>query len=202
MKPAARLLLLGTWLALTTRVAAAQELVDPVTTTAISGYGSNEVTWLNAGMSGSGLYAVSWSEAADKPCFMVVARRSLSNNGQLTDGVSDILNGCGGTSSTKTASFEQHERYFIRGLAVCTNNNDNHRLKGVRIYAAKVWLTKQDVQTLSVSEEASRTNCATWHAAVYCPAGTIAAAIVVHPTGASPNIEITGLALRCKKVHY
>ena len=112
---------------------------------------------------------------------------------------------CGGSavpfvvgSLTKTVSFDGNARYFVRGIAACTNTRSNHRVKGVWIYAAKVWATQEQVDALSASDQEDRPNCDQWHSAVYCPTGQIASAIVAHHS----DREITGLALRCRRVEY
>jgi hypothetical protein len=148
---------------------------------------------------------MSWDEDGDKPCDMEIDPRALS--GPASSGSSpasmDICGNpepslAGTTSQRKTVSFGGNPRHYLRGVAVCTNNNDNHRLKGIRIYAAKVWLAPEQVDELSASDQADRPNCATWHPAVYCPADQIASALVVHHS----DKEITGLGLRCRKVEW
>ena len=184
-------------------VATGQTTVGPVTTTAISGYNAAELTWLAVGEGPFGINEVSWWEDSDKPCFMRIGVRTLkepaSFGGQqqidiCNPGLVDYFVG----TETKTVTFQSNPRHVVRGVAACTNNKDNHRLKGVRIYAAKVWTTSEQVEELSVSDQEDRPNCATWHRAVYCPVDQIASALVVHHS----DKEITGLALRCRKVEY
>lgn len=181
----------------------AQTTVNPVTTTAVSGFTSTDVTWLAVGEGPVGVMGLSWSEDGDKPCTFQVFQRALQ--GSVASSWTQPMDICGvytsnpfTANSSKTISFEDHARYYVRGIRVCNNNRDNHRLKGVRIYAAKVWSTREQVDELSASEMEDRTNCATWDSPVYCPADHIASAIVVHHS----EDEITGLALRCRRVSY
>jgi hypothetical protein len=179
-----------------------QRTVNPVTTTAISGFNASDLTWLAVGEGDFGISGLSWDEDGDKPCRMWVQPRALSNAAAGGGGQMDI---CGPVavpfvvgSLTMTVSFDGNARYFIRGIAACTNGQSNHRLKGVRIYAAKVWTTEEPVDALAASDEEDRPNCSQWHSAVYCPTGQIASAIVAHHS----DREITGLALRCRRVEY
>lgn len=181
--------------------AAAQRTVDPVTTTEVSGFRSSEVTWLAVGEGLLGISGLGWSEDGDKPCWMQVYQRALQ--GEVTSSWTDPMDICGvrtshpfSVDSGKSILFGDNPRYFVRGIRACNNNRDNHRLKGVRIYAAKVWATRAQIDELSHSEAEDRTNCATWDAPVYCPDGQIASAVVVHHS----DDEITGLALRCRRV--
>ncbi len=84
---------------------------------------------------------------------------------------------------TKAVRFNGNPRYFIRGVAICNNNKGNQRLKGVRIYAAKVWATEERVDGLTSSEAEDHPNCSTWDNPVYCPANNVASAVVVHHNG-------------------
>jgi hypothetical protein len=135
---------------------------------------------------------------------MQAQARSLASGSAEEGGRIELCSGSGMNysplpqSSSRTVSFTYDVRYFIRGIAVCNNNNSNHRLKGIRIYPAKVWVTQQRVDELTAKEEASHTNCASWSSAEYCPANQVASAIVVHHS----DKEITGLALRCRRVDY
>jgi hypothetical protein len=184
--------------------AQAQTTINPVTTTAISGYNAAQLTWLAVGEGPIGIKAVRWFEDGDKPCFMQIYQRALSGSPVSDFGAQ--LDICGGNdigvpgagSWEKTVTFDGYPRYYIRGVSVCTNNNSNHRLKGIRIYAAKVWATEERVDQLSTKDEKDRPNCANWHPAVFCPADNIASALVVHHS----DKEVTGLALRCRRVDY
>jgi hypothetical protein len=179
-----------------------QRTVNPVTTTAISGFNASDLTWLAVGEGDFGISGLSWDEDGDKPCRIWVQPRALDYAVPGAGAQMDICGSTGlsvmGGSLIKTVSFDGNPRHFVRGIAACTNSQSNHRLKGVRIYAAKVWATQEQVDGLSVSDQEDRPNCSQWHTAAYCPTGHIASAIVVHHS----DQEITGLALRCRPVEY
>lgn len=192
----------------TARVVLEPRLVDPVHTTNVSGYAnSGETTWLAKGPGEYGIDAISWHEVGDKPCAFTVRAKSLSPSSR--SGSSEQMSICDGgfrlpqnwlynpspNGDTKTVVFDGNPRHYLRGIAVCTNNDNNHRLKGIRIYPASVD-TDGNVNNLSSQESASRTNCATWHAAVYCPNGQVASGIAVKHS----DREVTGIALRCRRV--
>jgi hypothetical protein len=187
-----------------TRTATAQRTVDPVTTTTVSGFTSSVVTWLAVDGGGTnGISAVTWREDMDKPCFMSVTPRNLVEGTQALPNAMDICGvyttpAFGGINTERTLTLASNPRYFVRGVAVCNNDKSNHRLKGVRIYPAKVWATQEQVDELSWNQQTSLTNCERWDSAVYCPADSVASAIVVHHS----TKEITGLALRCRRVTY
>ena len=181
----------------------AQRTVDPVSTTAVSGYTSSDVTWLSVGGAGNvAIKGLTWREDADKPCHMAISERGLA---EATPWDAPSMDICGivssyliATATERVLSFDANPRYFLRGIAVCNNDKSNHRLKGIRIYAAKVWSTQQQVDELTMSQQTSLTNCDRWDSAVYCPADNVASAVVVHHN----NKEITGLALRCRPIDY
>jgi hypothetical protein len=101
-------------------------------------------------------------------------------------------------ASWKTVSFANRPRYFIRGVAVCKTSNDNNRIKGIRIYPAKVWHTARDIEPIHEPEEVSRTNCGQWEPARFCPTNYIAVQLMVYHR---PH-QITGLGLKCRPVTY
>lgn len=47
-------------------------------------------------------------------------------------------------------------------------------------------------------DQKEQPNCANWDTPVFCPANNVASAVVVHHN----DREITGLALRCRRVEY
>lgn len=192
----------------TAEIAMVPRTVDPVQTSNISGFAnSGETTWLAKGPGEYGIDALSWHEVGDKPCAFTVRSKSLSAGS--ASGSSERMNICGAGFSlpsnpiynpsangdARTVVFDGNPRHYLRGIAVCTNNDNNHRVKGIRIYPASVG-TDGTVTNLNSNESASRTNCATWHAPVYCPNGQIASGIAVKHT----DNEVTGIGLRCRRV--
>jgi hypothetical protein len=196
----------------------AQHTVNPVAVTAVSGYSSSSTTTIGPWEAGFGaLFGIRWTELSNKPCHFVVEIRNLEtgtpsshsndsvdlcepNEPSAFDLVGTIHMVLGDVEEAlwKTASFESNPRYVMRGVAVCTNGNANHRLKGIRVYAAKVWKSSDQVDALTITEQRSRPNCDVWASPVYCPANNVVTELVVHHT----NGAATGLGLRCRPVQY
>lgn len=94
-------------------------------------------------------------------------------------------------NSPKTIGFDDSDTY-IRGVAVCLNKSKT-KLKGVKIWGAKVNRNNGVLNTISTPKKWERTNCKHWGEAKYCPGGKIATG----PSGAGRAI---GIALECRKV--
>ena len=172
------------------------------TTTAYSGWAGAVESSETGALSGQqlGIMGISWAEEGDAPCRLGLYARDIEDGSEWVH-YNTIFNHCDGTGGNwKYAHFIDNPRYFVRGLAVCSSQNDNNykRLKGIKIIAAKVWLTQPEVESLTTTVIQDHTNCGTWHETVYCPGGTIAYGINVHRDGD----EITGLALKCRDIDF
>jgi hypothetical protein len=96
----------------------------------------------------------------------------------------------------------------VRGISICDNGTDNHRLKGIRLYKAKIWKTKKQIDVIDGYVGASHpANCEVWKKAVYCPTGMIATSLILHTdtqgvwTGAWSD-AVQGISLICMKVTW
>jgi hypothetical protein len=183
------------------------------TTTGYSGWAGSisELESASPGGQQAGLYGIAWMEHRDEPCWLGIYSRDL-NDGNKTvytnkgnayvNRHSDdrsVNNHCpGGSGSWTDLSFADNPRYYVRGLAVCTNDKENHRMKGVKLYAAKVWTTKPSVEALSTTILETHAHCDVWHGAVFCPSGAVANGVVLHRQGNA----ITGLGLKCQAVKF
>ncbi len=114
----------------------------------------------------------------------------------------------GNWGNKKVASFDDNPRSFVRGLRVCdSKNKGNDRIKGVELYASKVWKTKEQIDAIGPAATATHTNCGTWKRVVYCPVGAVAYGIVFHvernssALGGSGDAAI-GLSLQCAEVKW
>lgn len=173
-----------------------------VTNTSYSGWAgtiteANTPTLHDGGM--AGLYGIDWYEESNQPCRIGLYSRTLTEASEAYTNAT--LNFCsGGGGNRKEVRFKDNPRYFVRGIAVCSSKVDkNHkRMKGVKLYAAKVWLSKRDVQELTTAIVEDHANCGTWNAPVYCPANHVATGLIAHRDGKS----ITGLGLKCRPVLY
>ena len=146
-----------------------------------------------------GLYGIDWYEDKDQPCHLGTSWRTLTQGTEVyTNG--DFNHCAGSPGNRKLVEFTDNARYFVRGIAVCSSKDDKNkqRLKGIKLYAAKVWLTKREVEELSTALVEEHTNCGTWNAAVFCPADTAATGLIVHRIDRS----ISGLGLRCRPILY
>ena len=174
--------------------------------TAVSGYSGRTE---RIGGDENGLYGIQWYEDSDEPCQVRIDFGGLYDRSTIQGGNNSIVySHCsfgsglppiwvpGVSDGAGDVNFNDNPRYYIRGLQVCTNNKDNHRLKGVRVWAAKVSKNDQQVLDLGESDTDTLPNCSVWHTAVFCPAGKIAFGLVVHVG----DKGVTGLALRCKQV--
>jgi hypothetical protein len=158
-----------------------------------------------------GLRGIGWSEESDIPCYFESHIRDI-NDGHKT-ATALYYNGCGGLNwgNDRLAQIDDdtdpHPQYYLRGIAICDNGESNHRLKGIRLYKAKVWKTKKEIDAIDGWNGASHTNCADWKPPVYCPQGTIAESAVLHTehqTGLSGALSnsVRGISLLCMTVTW
>ncbi len=144
----------------------------------------------------AGISKVSIFEKKDKPCELHVELRELYDAQAYNPPISGSL--CTPGSDHVVVSFSENPRYYLRGVAACTNDKKDtskRRLKGIKIYPAKV---KRDgtVTNLSTNEGDEQAHCKIWHPAVYCPGGFIASKVRAH----YKDDYFTGLSLRCREV--
>ncbi len=175
---------------------------DPITSTGYSGW-AGAVSYADAPTMPEGgpssLYGFAWYEDGNQPCRIGTYWRTLTQGTEVyTNSAFDHCSGSPG--NRKAVIFADNPRYFVRGIATCSSKVDKneHRVKGVKIYAAKVWMTKPDVEALTTVQLDDHANCGTWNAAVFCPAGQVAVGLVIHREDRS----MTGLGLRCRPVHF
>ncbi len=163
------------------------------TRTAVSGYGGVASDAFRINLGNRGIQEIAWEELSDKPCYFGVTGK---NPDVAPSKWTDNESICGGNSridSRKTVKFKDNPRYFVRGISVCTNNRSNHRLKGIKIYAAKLPAHNSRVDELTVTKKKEHTNCRTWHSPVYCPANEVAFGMDMRVKDGA----VVGIALRC-----
>jgi len=184
--------------------------VAGTTTTTVSGANGDASTEV-AGAASRGVYGMKWSETADMPCYWEPQWRNINNGYDVSGGVA--YNGCrgGSRSDTKTVLFD-NPRLYVRGVAVC-KSTDSLRVKGIKIYPAKVWATKAQIDSITTPKVEQRTNCGTWKSPVYCPRGTVATSVVFHHSADSGvkfvgvavpvyGDSVVGIALKCQAVAW
>jgi hypothetical protein len=134
-------------------------------------------------------------EAWDKPCAVFLYGRELGTNpaSDLIVGEDDI--GC--SSATITLHDVQLGRNrYVRAIQACTNDNANHRLKGLKVWSVYIDPSTGAMTNESVTDSYSQTNCKEWHDVVTCPTGEVA-------TGVRMNVEndaFVGVELKCAPV--
>lgn len=179
-------------------------LSGTVTTTNVSGHTGTPKTVGNpSSVTPWGLKELALGEKHDKPCYLHVLARSLPDGDQtnavLPDGTANL---CGGNAyDALRVNFADNARYFIRGLQVCTTDKADtrdNRIKGVKIYPAKVDKETGAVSDLTSYEKVENPNCKKWHPAVYCPKGSVAVEVVGHQTDGIYR----GLGMKCRAVTY
>ena len=195
------------WFALWVQMAAAQSFKDGTAgPTGVSGHRSESQQLLNA--SPLGLTGLAWHEARDNPCGFRLLTKDLQKGRDVGFGEAFTGFDCpkplpGGLPPFpwgEDVNFSGNPRYYVRGVAVCNNKKSNKRMKGLRIYPAKVSPNKAQIVELgkAASDEHKHTNCSDWDDPVFCPDGKVAFGVIVHYT----HKGITGLALRCKEVQW
>jgi hypothetical protein len=173
---------------------------DSQTTTGISGVEGAGVSPIGE-TPGNGLRGIGWYEKGDVPCKFESYMRNANNGGKTFFG--KYWNGCvGNFGSEKTVTLDD-ARQFVRGIAVCDSGNLNSRIKGIRLYKAKVWKTKKVIDEVYPSKSEKRTNCKTWRKAVFCSDGAIATSAVIHWdfSGKSSQAAV-GISLECQDVTW
>jgi len=187
--------------------AAAQSLVDPVVTRNPR-YPYGDVRWLQAGSPDHGISGVAWDERHDKPCYMIVKRKSLTTGVEQNG---ESINLCGGgfnppsftdmvqtRGSGRGVHFAGAPRKFLNALTSCLSGTSGN-LKGLRIAAAVVSpasANPHEVDPLNGNERAEQRACRYWDDELRCPADHIASAVIVR----HDDDEIFELGLRCKRV--
>lgn len=195
LAPARQVGLLATaLLALLPAVAAAALDESTLSETAISGYGGVASDSFTLDLGDEAMNEIAWQEGWDQPCYFRIRGKDPDDASSTDSRVENFCDGGLTAYSQKTVDFEDNPRYFVRGISVCNNNNANHRLKGIRIYASRLPVGNDDVETLNVTDVKERSNCDIWQPAVYCPANEVASGLQVRVK----NGAAVGLGLVCK----
>ena len=165
-----------------------------ITTTRVSGYAGDKVTLKTTGEYSPAI-SIAWWEVADQPG-QVKARFRHMNTGDIKDATWD--NTSYERSKKRVAAVGAND--YIYKVQVCTNDKKDtskNVVKGMRVWVR----TLKHGPPLSLTGQNSaiedtRNHCKKWHAAVACPVGQLASAVVVHTSGGVS--VLTGLALECR----
>jgi hypothetical protein len=138
-------------------------------------------------------------ETQDKPCHVWIFGREMGISSSANDVIGEEeLPGCNSFGSLVTfhsVSFGT-DRY-VRAIRACNNNNNNHRLKGLKIKAALVNSATGTVTEEETYDIYQQTNCDVWGSWVTCPDNEVAVAIRLN----HENDAVVGLELKCAPVH-
>ena len=153
-----------------------------------------------------GLDAIWIEESRDRPCRIYLVPKPL---GEKSKAAKTIVSGCRATLplDLRWASVggSEHPRQFIHGISTCNSKNKNNdRIKGVRVFGARVWKTAPRIDErvpLDLNlDHFEKTNCDkdTWTSPKFCDQGFVAAGLNVY----REEEDIVGLALRCRQVGW
>ena len=182
-------------LTLSVSAASAQaELVPGLTFTARSGFAGTQTTTLGEPSGEHAIGRITAGERSNRPCYLNVTKYNINS---WDDPIDDLWIDCPSVaaSTVESAGWFTGDGLFVYGVAVCTNNNANERLKGVMVYGGLI-LSTGEVVHAGLPDWFDRPNCDIWHNAVFCPEGQVATKVRLHHTGD----EINGLSLGCRAV--
>ena len=116
---------------------------------------------------------------------------------RVHDRVQHLLNRVDGDKSI-VFSKARDSKTGVRAIQVCNNGQNDHRLKGVKIFGASVDVVDSGkIVPNGATLSFERTNCKEpWKSLRECESAKVATGLVVEHT----NDEITGLALRCSAI--
>lgn len=173
--------------------------IDPALTrnTGVSGFTGSKREVKEPGGSAF-LHGLEFDEKSDKPCFVRMHWWRYTSEATREDftTVFDICKGDAKGDKSLVFSYSDASRLAVDSVRVCSNNDKDHRMKGVELTSGYV-----DRNASGVVENAGprlsfeRTNCSSWKATQSCTAGTAATGLIIDHSGE----EITGLSLKCSK---
>ncbi len=167
--------------------------------TLISGFQGSDSTTKEPGSSAI-LSGLEFDEVGDKPCFIRSHWwRFTSEN--IRQEFTTTFNICSKTvDGDKSILFSNARttKTGVHGIQVCNNGQNNHRVKGVRLFGATVDKDGDgQVKTITATPSFERTNCKPpWKSMRTCDGQKIAVGLIVKHT----KDEITGLGLRCADI--
>ncbi|HEX6187008.1 MAG TPA: serine hydrolase domain-containing protein [Pyrinomonadaceae bacterium] len=177
---------------------------NQIHTTGISGFKGSRREIKEPGANAF-LQGLEFDEKGDKPCFIRAhwwryTAESIAD-ANLPEDFTTFFNICNSSANGDQKivfSSTEEQRQAVDSIRVCSNNNNNHRVKGVELTSAFVDRNGSGkVENNSGNKlQFDRTNCAPpWKATQTCPTGMAATGLVIEHSGE----EITGLGLKCAK---
>jgi CubicO group peptidase (beta-lactamase class C family) len=166
-------------------------------TTGTSGFKSSRRNVLEPG-SNAFLQGLEFDEKGDKPCFIRAHwwRHTADNLGEDFTTFFDVCKSDAKGDQRLVFSYSDTLRQAVNSVRVCSNNDNNHRMKGVELTSAYIDRNNSGkVENSGKKLVFDRPNCASWKATQSCPAGMAAVGLNIEHSGE----EITGLGLKCTK---
>ena len=166
------------------------------------------------------VFGLSSEERRDHPCYVTIRTENINDSGKKLDLKKDF---CGKKEKSSAIEVEYSDakyekRVFVTGTSVCMNN-DNTRVKGLRIRGAQLSDTGDlvDLKAQTVPDHKGpmpahntgptsmptddRANCNNnWKKWAECPGGQIATAAILHFEAGKEPRSLTGIALECRRV--
>ena len=166
-------------------------------TTGVSGYKGGKQGVQEPG-SHAFLQGLEFDEKSDKPCFVRAHwwRYTIDNLREDFTTIFDICKSDAKGDQSLIFSYTDTLRQAVDSIRVCSNNDKDHRLKGVELSSG--YVDRNDSGTVENSGKKlsfDRPNCASWKTTQSCPTGMAAVGLSIEHSGE----EITGLALKCAK---
>ncbi|WP_137699821.1 serine hydrolase domain-containing protein [Marimonas lutisalis] len=144
------------------------------------------------------LYGMKMDEVGDRPCFVEAYWWRFTDQ-DLRQDFTTRFNVCGKTvNGDKEAILTDavRDRKAVTSLQVCTNNKNNSRLKGVKLWGGYIDRNNSGkVTDANTIRQFSRANCKDWKKVRDCPTGQAAVGFDIEYN----DDEIVGLALHCAK---
>jgi CubicO group peptidase (beta-lactamase class C family) len=170
-----------------------------VAATPISGYDAAQQTVKEPGDSAI-LSGLDFDEVGDKPCY-IRSHWWRSTTDNIEQEFTTDFNICPRrVDGDKSAVYAdaRDSKTGVRAIQVCNTGQNNHRVKGVKIFGALVDRDQNGtVASSGTMRSFERTNCKEpWKPMRECPDGKIAVGLIIEHS----KDEVTGLGLRCAQV--
>lgn len=166
-------------------------------TTGTSGYKGTKQDVREPGSSAF-LQGLEFDEKSDKPCF-IRAHWWRYTADSLRENFTTLFDICkGDAKGDQSLIFNSTDtlRQAVTSIRVCSNNDKDHRLKGVELTGGYVDRNGSGrVENSDKKLSFDRPNCASWKTTQRCPTGMVANGLIVEHSGE----EITGLGITCTK---
>ncbi|MFM2415415.1 MAG: hypothetical protein RL385_138 [Pseudomonadota bacterium] len=149
-----------------------------------------------------GLSRIAISDVNDKGKYISVSGHELGTIPVDEEDVGyDVIPVTGWPILGSTNEVQLGTHRYVRAVRICTNENDQHRLKGLLVKAAYVGEEFGEYcQEEGVADEYEQPNCDKWHNWLSCPVGEIAFGLRMNYD--SDQRAYTGIDLKCAELQW